>query len=117
MTNLYIANGTHNNIDFSYSLPAVAGHRIEWIPIGRQSLIGDFSDIELDAIIQHYSIYGLIEADDLESAAPGTYVAFIYSTDTPVSDTDVIALLEHNYPGESYRIQNIIYRIKADGTQ
>jgi hypothetical protein len=117
MTQLFVANGTHNNIDFNYSLPSVAGHRRQRIPIGKQGLIGDFSDFDVNAIIQHYSNYGLIKSDDLGGAPSGTYVAFIYSTDAPVEDEDVITLIEKNYPIMTNEMSNVIQRIKSDGTQ
>ena len=87
----------------------------QWIAIGRQTLIGDFSDIDLNVIIQHYPIHGLINAADLGSAT-GTYVAYMYALNVPIVDEIVIALIENNYPVMPIGMQDVVNRIEREGT-
>ena len=64
---MFIANGLHQNLDFQYRLPEVKGYRQQSIPIGSQVKIsGDLSQKDIDLIVEHHSIYGMVAARDLD---------------------------------------------------
>ena len=93
---MYIANGLHQNIDFQYRLPEVKGYRQQSIPIGGQIRIsGDLSQKDIDLIIEHHSIYGMVPAKDLHRFK-GFLTPYIYSIDDPVTAEQMTELILQN---------------------
>lgn len=93
---MFIANGTHQNIDFQYRLPEHKSYRQQSIPIGGQIQIsGDLSSKDIDAIAEHHAIYGMIPANQL-SGAKDFLVPYVYSIGDPVSQEVITALIVQN---------------------
>jgi hypothetical protein len=93
---MFVANGTHQNIDFQYRLPEVRNYRQQIINIGGQIRIsGDLSAKDIDAIISAHEIYGMVEASEI-SQKHGTHIPYIYSVDKPISANSIAELVAHN---------------------
>lgn len=82
---MYVANGSHQNIDFQYRLPETKNYRQQNIPIGGQIRIsGELSPKDINLIVEHHSVYGMVQAKEL-SKFKGFYIPYVYSTDEPIS--------------------------------
>lgn len=93
---MFIANGLHQNIDFQYRLPEVKGYRQQSIPIGGQIKIsGDLSQKDIDLIVEHHQIYGMVPARDLHKFK-GFLTPYVYSIDEPVSAELMTELIIQN---------------------
>lgn len=93
---LYIANGTHQNIDFQYRVPGAKNYRQQTIPIGgQQQLSGDLDQTAIDSIVAGYHQYGICRSNEL-STFKGFHVPFVYSVDKPVPFETIAELVVHN---------------------
>jgi len=93
---MFIANGTHQNIDFQYRLPEYKTYRMQTIPIGGQIRIsGELNEKQIDIIAQFHAPYGMIRSNEL-SAFSGYFIPYIYSIDTPISEETIVELIVHN---------------------
>jgi hypothetical protein len=93
---MYIANGTHQNIDFQYRLPEYKSYRQQNIPIGGQIRIsGELSSKDIEAIAEHHAIYGMVHAKEI-SNFKGFLIPYVYSIDEPVSVEIMTELIVQN---------------------
>jgi hypothetical protein len=93
---MFIANGTHQNIDFQYRLPQYKSYRTQLIPIGGQiKLSGELTTDDIDRIILHHAIYGMVAAKEL-SNYKGYHIPYVYSVDEPVSAELIAELIVQN---------------------
>jgi hypothetical protein len=93
---MFVANGTHQNIDFQYRLPEHKSYRQQSIPIGGQIQIsGDLSAKDIDAIAEHHAIYGMIPASEI-AGAKDFLVPCVYSIGDPVPQEVISALIVQN---------------------
>jgi hypothetical protein len=93
---MYIANGTHQNIDFQYRLPETKSYRQQNIPIGGQIRIsGELSAKDIDAIVEHHVIYGMVHAKEI-SNFKGFLIPYVYSIDEPVTVEIMTELIVQN---------------------
>ena len=93
---LYIANGTHQNIDFQYRLPGAKSLRQQIIPIGGQQVLsGDLDDKLINSIVETHAKYGMVRCDEI-SKFRGFSVPYVYSVDKPVSADIIAELVEQN---------------------
>ena len=93
---LYIANGTHQNIDFQYRIPNMKSYRQQTIPIGgQQQLSGNLSKEVVEAIIESHQKYGICRADEIANFR-GFFIPYVYSIDKPVSYETIAELVTQN---------------------
>jgi hypothetical protein len=93
---MFIANGTHQNIDFQYRIPEYKNYRQQTIPIGGQIRIsGDLSPKDIEAIVATHEIYGMVEASKIADFR-GWHIPYIYSIGNPISAGVIAELVEHN---------------------
>jgi hypothetical protein len=93
---MFIANGTHQNIDFQYRLPEYKTYRMQTIPIGGQIRIsGELNEKQIDIIAQFHASYGMVRSNEL-STFSGYYIPYIYSIDEPISEETIVELIVHN---------------------
>ena len=93
---MYVANGTHQNIDFQYRLPGTKNYRSQLIPIGGQIQIsGDLSKEQIDIIVNHHAIYGMIHASEL-GAFKGFHIPYVFAVDVPVTAEIMAELIIQN---------------------
>jgi hypothetical protein len=93
---MYVANGTHQNIDFQYRLPEVKNLRQQSIPIGGQIRIsGDLSQKDIDSIINCHVIYGLVNTKEMRNRR-GWFVPYVYSIDEPIAHDIIRELITQN---------------------
>jgi hypothetical protein len=93
---MFIANGTHQNIDFQYRLPEYKTYRMQNIPIGGQiQLSGELSEKQIDIIIQFHSRYGMIKYNELADFR-SFHIPYVYSTEHPVPAEIISELIIHN---------------------
>lgn len=92
---MYIANCTKQVASFIYRLPEHHQQRQQQIEIGGQTQIsGDLTQLEVDAIIEQHTKYGLVAADDLDRTKP--FIGLCYSIDKPVRIGKLEQALVHN---------------------
>lgn len=79
---LYVANTTKQRHIFTFR--QLETGLLRQIPInhGSQMMVLDGSTDELNAVIQHHQVYGLVEASKIDQA--GEFVGICYSIDKPV---------------------------------
>ncbi len=96
MPALYIANATKQEHTFAYRLPERVGEPIlQPIRAGGQVRIsGDLNQIQIDAIIEHHRIYGMISVE--EAARVKEFAGLCYSIDKPISFEKLTQMVEHN---------------------
>lgn len=93
---MYIANGTHQSIDFQYRLPEYKNYRQQTIPIGGQIKIsGDLSPQQIDLIIQFHVKYGMVKYNEI-SDFKGFFIPYVYSIDEPLSSEVIAELIIQN---------------------
>lgn len=93
---LFIANGTHQTIDFQYRLPEVKNYRQQMIAEGGQIRIsGNLSIKDVEAVIQCHVHYGMIDYRELSSHRD-EYIMYIYSVDQPVPLIAIQELIVRN---------------------
>lgn len=93
---LFIANGSHQNIDFQYRLPEYKTYRQQTIPIGGQIRIsGELNEKQIEIIIQFHVKYGMIKYTEI-SDFKGYYIPYIYSIDSPVPAESIAELIVQN---------------------
>jgi hypothetical protein len=96
MSKMFVANGTHQSIDFQYRLPEYKTYRQQMIPIGGQIRIsGELNEKQIDIIAQFHQKYGMIRSNELDQFR-GFFVPYVYSIDTPVSAEIIAELVIHN---------------------
>ncbi|QHP80651.1 hypothetical protein EO763_12315 [Pectobacterium odoriferum] len=79
---LYVANTTKQRHIFTYRMLETG--RLRQIPIehGSQMMVLDGNTEELNAVIQHHQVYGMVDATKIDQA--GEFVGICYSIDKPV---------------------------------
>jgi hypothetical protein len=93
---MFVANGSHQNIDFQYRLPNTRTYRTQMIPIGQQiRLSGELTKEEVDIIITHHSIYGMVPSNQIQNFK-GFFIPYAYSTDNPISAETIVELVLQN---------------------
>jgi hypothetical protein len=93
---LYIANGSHQVQDFQYRLPEVKNYRQQIIPIGGQIRIsGDLSKEDIDLIIEHHTVYGMVHYKDIANHKD-MEIPYIYSVDNFIPVDVMTALIVQN---------------------
>jgi hypothetical protein len=93
---MYVANGTHQNIDFQYRIPEYKNYRQQTIPIGGQIRIsGELSPKDVEAIVATHEIYGMVEASKIADFR-GWHIPYIYSVGDPINAGVIAELVEHN---------------------
>jgi hypothetical protein len=93
---MYIANGTHQNVDFQYRLPEFKNYRRQMISIGGQiKLSGELTIEQIDIIAQFHAKYGMIRVNELDQFK-GYFIPYIYSIDVPVTAEKIVELVERN---------------------
>jgi hypothetical protein len=93
---MFIANGTHQNIDFQYRLKKYKTYRTQLIPIGGQiGLSGELEKEEIDKIALDHAIYGMVHYKEL-SNYKGFHVPYVYSVDVPVPSEAIAELIVQN---------------------
>ena len=94
MTKLFIANCTTKRWSFYYRIPEAPSTREQPIDIGHQiQIAGDLSQKDVDAIIDQYRVYGMIEC---RQKPPQGFVGLCYSIDKPIPSTPIQDLIIHN---------------------
>jgi hypothetical protein len=82
---MYVANLTHQVVDFQYRLPEYKSPRAQQIPIGGQIRIsGDLSPQQIDLIIRFHTKYGMVKFSEV-SDFKGWYIPTCYRIDDPIS--------------------------------
>lgn len=91
---LYIANTTKQRHIFAYR--KLETGRLVQIPIahGAQMMVLDGSTEELDAVIQHHQIYGLVDSTKIDQSKE--FVGLCYSINKPVSATVIEKTIRDN---------------------
>lgn len=93
---LYIANGSHQIIDFQYRLPEYKNYRQQTIPIGGQIRIsGELSTKDIEMIVEHHTIYGMVHYKEL-SDRKDIFIPYIFSVDNPISSDTIADLIVQN---------------------
>lgn len=93
---LYIANGTHQNIDFQYRLPEYKTYRQQNIPIGGQIRIsGELNEKQIEIIIQFHIKYGMVKYSEIGDFK-NYYVPYVYSIDNPIPAETIAELVVQN---------------------
>jgi hypothetical protein len=93
---MYVANGTHQNVDFQYRLPEFKNYRRQMIPIGGQIRIsGDLSIEQIDIIAKFHMKYGMIRVTEIDQFK-GYYIPYMFSVDKPIPAEKIIELVVNN---------------------
>jgi hypothetical protein len=93
---LFVANGTHQNIDFQYRLPEYKTYRMQQIPIGGQiKLSGELNEKQIDIIIQFHLKYGMVKYTEI-SQFKGFLIPYVYSIDEPIPAVSIVELIIQN---------------------
>jgi hypothetical protein len=93
---MFLANGTHQNIDFQYRLPQYKNFRQQTIPVGGQIVIsGELSEKDIDIIIHLHSIYGMVSNKEFPSYK-GFFIPYIYSIGEPINEVQIAELIVQN---------------------
>lgn len=92
--NLFIANCSKQNLEFTYRLPG--SMQVVRMPIeaGKQVNISNLKQPDLDAIIKQHAKYGLVHAK--EAAGKQQFAGYAYSVDKPVTLNQITDKMEHN---------------------
>lgn len=91
---LYIANTTKQRHVFTYRVLETG--RLRQIPIehGSQMIVLDGSSDEIDAVVQHHAVYGLINSSNIDQSK--TFVGLCYSIDKPVAASVIEKAIRDN---------------------
>ncbi len=93
---MFIANCTKQVQDFIYRPVESRGNRMQRIEIGQQiQLAGDLNQSDIDAIVDHHALYGLLSVEDARKVR-GRFVGMCYSIDKPVKIEDMQIVLSRN---------------------
>lgn len=92
---LYVANLTQQNQDFTYRLPEAPANRSQLIQPGTQIRIsGDLDTQAIDAIIKQHAIYGLVDVAKVRDIR--AFSGLCYSIGKAVPATAIMLGLERN---------------------
>lgn len=93
---MYVANGTHQYYDFQYRVPEYKSYRQQIIPMGGQIVLsGELSPKDIEMIIEHHTIYGMVSAKEFTNYR-GHFIPYIYSIDEPISAETIAILITQN---------------------
>jgi hypothetical protein len=93
---MFVANGSHQIIDFQYRLPEVKNYRQQTIPIGGQIRIaGELSQKDIDLIVEHHTIYGMVHFREI-SDHKDIFIPYIYSVENYMSSDTIAELIVQN---------------------
>jgi hypothetical protein len=92
--NLYIANTTKQDRQFTYRLAERQNHLMRVVKAGQQIVINDLSQEEIAKIIKDNAMYGIKSVAEL-SRNRG-FVGIIYSTDNPIKTDPMLDTLDQN---------------------
>jgi hypothetical protein len=93
---MFIANGSHQIIDFQYRLPEYKNYRQQTIPIGGQIRIsGELSSKDIEMIVEHHTIYGMVNFREI-SDHKDMFIPYIYSVDNYMSADTIAELVVQN---------------------
>jgi hypothetical protein len=80
---IFVGNATRQYRTFAYRVPESGRPRTQDIPMGGQiQLTGDFSQNEVDAIVDQHRKYGLIEVKDIDRRK--SFAGLCYQIDKPI---------------------------------
>ncbi len=85
--NLYIANATRQDVVFLLRLPEKAKlHRLT-LSSGRQDVIKDMSQNDINSIITHLERYGAVKRSNVRGKL-SNFVGYVYSLDKPITEDE-----------------------------
>lgn len=92
---MFIANLTHQAVDFGYRLPEDGGLRRQRIEVGSQiRLSGELSPTDVDAIVRQYTKYGMIDVAEVDRTKG--FAGLCYSIDKPITVEKLRRGVVHN---------------------
>lgn len=108
MPRLYIANGSHQVQNFTYTLPEGSRSIMQEIPIGGQILVAgrELPSPTIDAIIEHHARYGLVSLGEALGRGVRNFYGLAYQLDRQIP-LDRIYELNERFKG----------RLRAQGQQ
>lgn len=92
MTKLYIANATQQIRQFTYWVPEGSRSMIREIPIGGQTMIGDYPSPAVESILSQHQKYGLVSVPEALKSA--VFDGLAYQLDKPVSYERIVDLVD-----------------------
>ena len=96
MTTLYVANVSKQRHDFNYRIPEENSIRRQQIMPGQQITVyqPDAAPEVLRAIVDQHTMYGLIDAAEIDRKKP--FIGLCYSFDKPIKVEKIMYGDEHN---------------------
>ncbi len=92
---LYVANGTHQKIDFTYRVPEFPSARVQPIAVGGQIRIsGGLNVKQIESIIKQYEHYGMVPVDEILDSKRPAPLAF--QVDKPIASELIEMLIQRN---------------------
>jgi len=93
VSKLYVANTTRQAHQFLYQVPEYPAPFMQNIPPGGQIAVSkDLNPVQLEAVVQHHRMYGMVHADE----RPNGYSGLCYSVDKPVKLDRIQNAVVHN---------------------
>ena len=94
----YVANCTTQRVEFMWRMPENPKLLSVTIQPTSQTCLGDLTQPQIDAIVEHHSKYGMVNAIDMNAAdARRKTTSSIYSVGHPVPSGKIEAILLRNY--------------------
>lgn len=93
---LYVANCTKQDHDFTYRIPEEAGVKKQKIPAGTQIPVfaKGLNKMQIDSVVEHHAKYGLVSFDEIDRTRP--FVGLCYAVDRPIPINSILKAMEHN---------------------
>jgi hypothetical protein len=84
---LYVANSTRQDVVFHFRLPEKAKMYRLTLSSGRQDMIKDMSQNDVEAIVKHLERYGAVKRSGVRGKLK-EFVGYIYSLDKPINEDE-----------------------------
>lgn len=94
MSEMYVGNGTKQVQSFCYRLPEGKAVTVTISMGGQIKIPGNLSAMDIDAIVDQHSKYGLVRTDEIDRTQP--FIGLCYSIDKPISIAQISRVLDHN---------------------
>lgn len=94
MPKLYIANTTKQRFSFEFRRPETGRMLLRNIEPGAQLMVLDTDSFEIDAIINHFGRYGMIDARNVDHSQ--AFIGLCYAIDKPVKHSVLVKALKDN---------------------
>lgn len=94
MTKLYVANTTKKRFAFEFRRPETGRMLMRNIEAGAQLMVLDTDNFEIDAIINHFGRYGMIDASKIDQSQ--AFIGLCYAIDKPVKHSVLVKALKDN---------------------